>query len=126
MASYVWPPALPQLASKGTQYWVEPHVIETEMDTGPSKARLRTTKPRRFFATQVEFTGNEYATWETFLENISYGVSQFEWTDPTDGSTKNCRLRRIENSKWVNRMAGSINERSWRARLTIEIISDAT
>jgi hypothetical protein len=126
MASYVWPPALPQLVTKGTRYWVEPDLLETDMDVGPAKARLRSTKPRRYFSTRVEFTGNEYATWETFFENISYGVSQFEWTDPTDGTTKNCRLRKVDGVKWKNRMAGSVTERTWSATLTIEILSDAT
>lgn len=78
-----WPIQLPRQSSAG-EISAEPALLRTEMEVGPPKVRLRTTKERvlvRF--AQVPFTVDQWERFEEFWrEDLGGGALTFDWEHP--------------------------------------------
>lgn len=91
-----WPtslPALPLAESYGETQAVT--VIRTEMETGPAKARRRTTAGVSLLNLSYILSRAEAATLEEFFENeLAGGALQFSFPHPRKAQTVGCRFRR--------------------------------
>ena len=76
-----WPSTLPiYVLENGYQEQLPKNMVETEMESGPPKARRRFTKTfRRFQVTQI-YDATQAATFEAFY--IAQGVQSFDWVHP--------------------------------------------
>lgn len=80
-----WPSTLPQYVDQDayTETILDP-VIRTEMDAGPSKARLRYTAVPEQFTITLKLTAEQRAVFVYFYKyTLNYGVDEFYWYHPT-------------------------------------------
>jgi hypothetical protein len=93
MSAGTWPPTLPQLPDIGVSEEVQPNTVETEVDSGPSRIRRRSTKRRVFQTAPMTLTGAEYALLKTFYEDtLLDGTLTFDWTDVMTGTAAEFRF----------------------------------
>lgn len=83
---FVWPATLPQVPMQDD--WsvsFESPVMETEMDAGPKKRRLKYSKGMELLSIGYTIDLEELVRWKDFLKKIAYGTTSFMWPDPRVG-----------------------------------------
>ena len=95
MASISWPSALPvTLQAAGLQAYYKDPVIRTEMDAGPAKARLRFTRPVKYFSGSMVLDNDERKILDFFYRiTTRYGALRFNFTNPQTGEVRDYRFR---------------------------------
>ena len=90
-----WPGTLPSYVQEGGFNEIPQSTsIESEMETGPAKARRRFTRATRKFQCQMHMTSAQVTTFETFWETTLFGgVDVFTWVHPRTRSAANVRFR---------------------------------
>lgn len=90
-----WPETLPQSPLiDGCRETPADTVIRTEMETGPAKARLRTTAGVSRLSLTYIMSRAEVDTLQGFFNaDISSGALQFDFTHPRTQETIGCRFR---------------------------------
>ena len=92
--SAVWPNTLPEYPLVGWDESAEPNVVDSEVGSGPSKRRRRSTRERVYQSTDLQITGSQKATLEAFWLVLEHGVEPFEWLDMATGVVKEFRFVR--------------------------------
>lgn len=99
-----WPtslPALPLVENYGEAQ--ADTTIRTEMETGPAKARRRTTAGVSQLSLSYILSRAEAVTLEEFFENdLAGGALQFSFPHPRKGETVGCRFRRAPALSPIN------------------------
>ena len=95
MAAISWPASLPQtLQLEGLHAHYKDPVIRTEMDTGPAKARLRYTRPPRYFTGGLVLDNEERNALDHFYRiTTRYGTLRFNFANPQTMETREYRFR---------------------------------
>lgn len=86
MSVVLWPPTLPQEFSLGFTRDTYTSTAIFENDQGPPQALLLSTRERKLFSTTMDLSGAQLATFEEFWEAINFGIDEFQWVDPVDGT----------------------------------------
>lgn len=91
-ASYTWPGTLPQepLYGSFSESYGYNYLI-SNMDSGPSKVRRRSTKANQMSMTFMMTTA-QVATLKTFVDSTILGVARFYFTHPRTASQIEARL----------------------------------
>lgn len=91
MASYTWPPQLPQVPQRGFTENVGMNIIRTPTDQGPAKQRRRSLRPTTLGVSFL-MTSSQVADLETFLFNTLQGVKRFNFIHPRKGVPVDVRV----------------------------------
>ena len=82
MAS-VWPVSLPQSPQIGVTEQFPHSLITTTFETGPPKARRRSTSTKRPFNVSLTMTSAQLDTLRTFfVTTLDHGANEFQWVIP--------------------------------------------
>jgi len=94
MAANTWPSTIPQRPSpNGYSESPGKNTIRSQMDTGPSKQRRRSTAAARPITCSFEMTAAEVATFEDFfLNTLNDGSLAFNWKNPRTNSDAEFRF----------------------------------
>lgn len=118
----VWPATLPQNPFVGYEEECEPNLVVTEVGSGPAKVRRRSTRERKFQRTEIQITGTQKATFETFWTNINQGATTFDWYDMVTGAAATFRF--LKKPKFRNLTPGDpVGSRVYSATLELERIA---
>lgn len=91
MASYVWPPGLPQGVQNGYVESIGANIIKTPMDQGPAKQRLHSKRPDSLPVTFF-MTAAQVSILNTFIFDTIKGTARFDFTHPRTNSTVEVRI----------------------------------
>lgn len=118
-----WRNSLP-LQSDSIEYFSEPVVVRTEMETGPAKLRLRATKERQFATiASVHFSRIQVDEFEDFwTDDLAHGTLSFTWPQghPLSDASATCRF--VSKPRFSMLRGGDTNIRHWMATLELEIL----
>jgi hypothetical protein len=104
MANISWPAGLPQtlLAEGLTAHYKDP-VIRTDMDAGPAKARLRYTRPPKYFTGSLILDNNERNIFDHFYRATTrYGALRFNFANPQTQEIREYRFREPPNETTID------------------------
>ena len=95
MAALSWPADLPRtLRLEGLRAQYKDPVIRTEMDAGPAKARLRYTRPPKYYTGTMALTGEQRDRLDYFYRIDSrFGALRFNFANPQTLETREYRFR---------------------------------
>jgi len=95
MATITWPSGLPPtLRLEGLQARYNDPVIRTEMDAGPAKARLRFTRPVKYFSGSLVLDNAERDILDFFYRiTTRYGTLRFAFANPQTMEARWYRFR---------------------------------
>lgn len=90
MPTPLWPTTLPQEQLAGLKRHREPNVLRFKTDQGPTKVRRRSTKAVETQTCQMQLTGAQLTTFDTFYGvTLQDGTLAFEWRDAVTDATVN-------------------------------------
>jgi hypothetical protein len=117
-----WPSSLPDyVLVQGYEENTPNTLVRTQMDKGPDKVRRRYTAGTRTFGAQLELTGAQVATLESFLENdLDGGALRFDWTHPRTQNSVSFRFVPLRDDTLVS-YSGLGND-YYRAQMQLEIL----
>jgi len=82
------------LQLEGLQAQYKDPVIRTDMDTGPAKARLRYTRPPKYYTGSITLDNEERKTLDWFYRIATrYGALRFNFANPQTGEIREYRFR---------------------------------
>lgn len=112
-----WPTTLPSLPLAGSYGETQADTtIRTEMETGPAKARRRTTAGVSQLNLSYILSRAEAETLEDFFsEDLAGGALQFSFPHPLKSATVGCRFRRPPT-------LAAINGDYFRAAVELEVL----
>jgi hypothetical protein len=94
MSTAVWPAGLPQEALMGLSRQTDPNVIAYQTGHGPVKLRRSSSIPAVYETTEIELTGAQVATFDTFFDTtLVSGTLPFTWVDMISGAATTFRFR---------------------------------
>lgn len=104
-----WPGSLPQFVlEQGYDETLPDQSIESQMETGPAKARRRFTTNVTKFQVQVAMDQTQASTFETFYsDTLEGGTLTFDWVHPITRVAKTFRFRKPVPKKRAV-MAGNV------------------
>jgi hypothetical protein len=79
---------------QGLQETILENVIQTQMEVGPSKRRLRSSAATRTFELEVKTDLTGYNAFIAFYETtLKFGTDKFDWINPsTNIASSNCYI----------------------------------
>jgi hypothetical protein len=95
MAAISWPADLPAtLRIAGLKGQYKDPVIRTEMDAGPAKARLRYTRPPKYYTGTMILNSEGLKTLDYFYRvTTRYGTLRFNFANPQTMEIREYRFR---------------------------------
>jgi hypothetical protein len=81
MASYVWPPSLPQTPLASYSETSGAIILRTQPDAGPAKMRRRGKRPDTL-SVQFDMSTAQVETLRSFLMDTLMGTVRFDFTHP--------------------------------------------
>ncbi len=95
MSDPVWPSTLPKPLKAGYSGSVTPNVIETPMESGPSRVSLIDNLPEIIYPVPVNLTDDEHKIFLGFWRDVlAYGILWMSMPHYIDGElqSKRCRI----------------------------------
>lgn len=119
MASYIWPPTLPQKVAAGSYSSSSSvSVLRTSMDAGAPKQRYIGRKPQPM-TVSFYMTTAQLAVLESFLQNDIKGVKPFEFPHPETGVTVDVRIVPSEDGHYSKSYIGP---GQWGVSMKLEVL----
>jgi hypothetical protein len=117
-----WPASLPQKPLvDGYEERTPSTLVRTQMDKGPDKVRRRHTAGTRTFAQQLELSGSQVSTLESFIDSdLDGGALQFDWQHPRTGANVKFRFVPLDESTLVS--YSTIGDDVYRVQMQLEIL----
>lgn len=110
MADIVWPTSLPQRALvDGYNKEYANNKIESGMESGNVKQRLRFTTAPTSFSVSFQMNLEEKDIFKEFYEDtLAYGTREYEWVVPAQDDDDNTAMFRIIGSPTERAIAGNL------------------
>jgi len=90
MAADIFPPG--KLLKNGFKRQRIPNVIRSDMESGPAKQALRSTRNYLRFPVEYYFTKAEYEFFDIWVKDTINTIGTFDWIEPLNSTTVRAKI----------------------------------
>ena len=119
MASYTWPPTLPQDVRTDFTEAGGALILSSPMDKGSPKRRRRGNKPA-ILTVGFYMTTAQVATFETFIKTTIKGTARFDFPHPRTGAT--IEVRPVPQGDGDLYRVGYVSPIEWSVDMVLEVM----
>jgi hypothetical protein len=119
MASYVWPPSLPQRPLASYSETSGAIILRTQPDAGPAKMRRRGKRPDTL-SVQFDMSSTQVETLREFAMDTLRGTVRFDFTHPRTLETVEVRIVPQQDGALFN--LSYLLPEYWQVSLQLEVL----